>query len=251
MKPKFGSNVLCTSPASTPARAASRPESTHVARTTRPVSIPATAASARSSATARIVRPSGREREQQADEDDRDDRDDDRDRLGAREPHRAEGVDLERVDVEGARLRTPGEEDRLAEDEREPDRREEHAHEVRAPRAQGTPQREVEADRERSGRDHRRGGRDDHSEPKGRVECDRDERPEGHQVAVGEVDDPEDPVDERDPHGRDRIHGAGDQAVREELEEHGPTMTDRPVAGKRERSLNDDGGRAPLRADVC
>ncbi len=37
-------------------------------------------------------------------------------------------------------------------------------------------------------------------------------------VAVGEVDEPEDPVDERDADGGERVHRAGDEAVRQELQ---------------------------------
>ena len=125
------------------------------AGSTRPTSMPAIAASARSSASARIVRPSGRAREKRPSETIA--------RAAAtiaitcapREPDAAEDVDLVGVDVEGARLRSPGEEDRLAEDEREPDRREEEAHEARAAGREGTPEHDVEPDRERRGRDHR------------------------------------------------------------------------------------------------
>ena len=57
--------------------------------------------------------------------------------------------------------------------------------------------------------------------PSGRVREVRRERAEGHHVAVGEVDEPQDPVDERDADGGDRDHRAGDEAVREQLREHG------------------------------
>src|SRR5436305_2033405 len=46
------------------------------------------------------------------------------------------------------------------------------------------------------------------------------ERPERHEVAVGEVDEPQDPVDDRHPDGRDRDHRTGHEPVGKELREH-------------------------------
>jgi ABC-type branched-subunit amino acid transport system substrate-binding protein len=46
-------------------------------------------------------------------------------------------------------------------------------------------------------------------------------RPERHQVAVREVDEPQDPVDDGHADRGDRDHRAGHESVREQLQEHG------------------------------
>jgi len=56
--------------------------------------------------------------------------------------------------------------------------------------------------------------------PSGPFEGIRRERAERHQVTVVEVDEPQDPVDDRDPDGGDRDHRPGHEAVREQLQEH-------------------------------
>ena len=71
-------------------------------------------------------------------------------------------------------------------------------------------------------REHCRHERD----PQRAVEGVRGERAEGHEVAVGEVDQAQDPVDDRDSDRGDRDHGAGHEAVREQLPEHAARDSD-------------------------
>ena len=86
---------------------------------------------------------------------------------------------------------------------------------------------------------HRDSRRSDHRQAEGRVREVAGVRAEGHHVPVGEVDEPEDPVDERDPDGRDRVYRAGDEAVHEQLHEHGQITwgsgTSRPSSKRRSR----------------
>ena len=132
----------------------------------------------------------------------------------------ADDVDLERIDVVRAWLRPPDEEDRLAQNERDADRGEEEAHEPRTAQSERPPEHDVERDREDGSRDHGEHRRRDHRQAEGRVREVPGERAEGHHVAVGEVDESEDPVDEGDADGGDRVHRAGDEAVHEQLREH-------------------------------
>ena len=150
----------------------------------------------------RAHRPAdGRAREEDADRDDRPGRDDDGDELRLREADAADHVDLVLVDRVALRLRAVGEEQHLAQDEREPDRREEEAHEPGAPGAQRPPEGDVERERQGRGREHPEDRRRDHPEPERPVERIGGESAEGHEVAVGEVDEAKDPVDERHADG--------------------------------------------------
>ena len=79
---------------------------------------------------------------------------------------------------------------------------------------------DVEHEREDGGGEHAEQRRGDDPEPERAVERVRGERAEGHEVAVGEVDEPQDPVDERDADRGDRDHRSRHETVREQLPEH-------------------------------
>ncbi len=194
---------------------------------TRPTRIPAIAASARSSASARIVRPSVERARKTPSAHDRGSRADDRDELRLGEADAADHVDLELVDLVRLRLRAVRKQQHLPQHEREPDRREEEAHEAGAARAQADARAPRRAEREHGGGEHAEQRRRDHPESKRSVERVGGERSERHEVAVREVDEPQDPVDERDAGRSDRDHRSGDEAVCDQLPEHEGT---RPVA---------------------
>ena len=182
--------------------------------------MPETAARSRLSEKAahRLAEP--RPREQESDEDDRGEGDRDRDDLREREPdHAAEVVDLEDVDIVLPGLRAPDEEDDVPDHERKADRHEQQRHHLGPAAPEGAPEAELEGDAHHRGRDD---GEDDgggHRPAERHVDRVGHVRAEDEVLAVGEVDDLEDAVHEREPDGGDRDDRARDEPVGDQLEE--------------------------------
>ena len=142
----------------------------------------------------------------------------DRDRAADRDPV-GELVEGDVIDAELLEIGARDVLDRVADDEREADRREQQLERTRPPAAQRPPEAELEHDREQRGhRQPEQGGEDD-------PEAERYVRAEGHvgperqEVALREVDQPQDPVDEREADGCEREVRPGDEAVHRHLDD--------------------------------
>ena len=158
-------------------------------------------------------------REKHADHHDGDRSRHDRRNLRERQTDVADDVHLEGIDVVGPGLRPPDQQHRLTQDQRDADRRQKEAHEPGPSTAKRAPEHKIEGDRE-DGHCHREDSRGDHGQAECCVREEPRERAEGHHVAVRKVDEAEDPVDQRDADGGNRVHRSGHEAVHEELQEH-------------------------------
>ena len=127
----------------------------------------------------------------------------------------------------------------LDEDEREADRDDEEAHDPGAPLPDRAPEAELERDPEERRHHHCEERSEDQALAPGHVHDERHVRAEDEVLAVGEVDDLEDPVDEREADRRDRDDRSGHEAVRNELEKLVQQSVvpagERPCEGKRRR----------------
>ena len=138
----------------------------------------------------------------------------------ARQTDVADDVHLEGIDVVGLGLRPPDQQHRLTQDQRDADRRQKEAHEPGPSTAKRAPEHKIEGDREDGHCRHREDSRGDHGQAECCVREEPRERAEGHHVAVRKVDEAEDPADQRDADGGNRVHRSGHEAVHEELQEH-------------------------------
>ena len=131
-----------------------------------------------------------------------------------RADRQAEGVPgLVAVDVEQPVLPGPAELDQVADHERQPDRDQQQLQDAGAAPAHRAPQGGLQRKAHR--RDRRQGRQDRHGQGHPGADVDREGHvaAERHEVAVGEVDELQDPVDQRQPDRAERVDGAARQAV--------------------------------------
>jgi hypothetical protein len=137
------------------------------------------------------------------------------DELHPPDPEAGEADRAHDVDVEAADLAAREELNAVPHQEGQSDRHEQELEHVGAALSHGAPDPHLERDTERGGRAGRQQDGGDERHPDIHVEEERDVRAEGEQIAVGEVDEAEDPVDE--PHGAQREVRARHEAVQRHL----------------------------------
>ena len=143
------------------------------------------------------------------------------------------------VHVEGADLGPPDELDRVTDQEREPDRHQQELQQPGAARSHRAPHDLLEEDGQQSSGEHAEHDAEHQRAAPGDVHEERHVGTEREEVAVGEVDQLQDPVDERQADRAERVHraerepveaGLGDvvQAVPRDQDQHADSRSPRP-----------------------